>query len=314
MARSGAVRNMPFGSGDGFIASFRRFWQRSYASDYVGLIILLTAYMLIQFFMEPFHRMFSLDNLAIQYPHAVVERVSPLWLFLYAGVLPLAILVLWTVLFRPDVHKAHVTILGLFISLILTMFITDIIKNAVGRPRPDLIARCKPEKGTPEHALVTFEICTETDHHVLHDGWRSFPSGHSSFAFSGLGYLALFLAGQCHVFRPRTDLARVLFALTPLLGAALIAISRCEDYRHDVYDVTIGSLLGILIALFTYRRYYPSLRLAKCEVPYPNRADFAEGKVGKRRDEETRIQSAADYELDDLGEDGESYPLNNSRN
>lgn len=25
---------------------------------------------------EPFHRMFSLDNLSIQYPHADVERVS----------------------------------------------------------------------------------------------------------------------------------------------------------------------------------------------------------------------------------------------
>jgi hypothetical protein len=25
---------------------------------------------------EPFHRMFSLDNLSIQYPHAEVERVS----------------------------------------------------------------------------------------------------------------------------------------------------------------------------------------------------------------------------------------------
>ena len=25
---------------------------------------------------EPFHRMFSLDNIAIQFPHAEVERVS----------------------------------------------------------------------------------------------------------------------------------------------------------------------------------------------------------------------------------------------
>jgi diacylglycerol diphosphate phosphatase/phosphatidate phosphatase len=27
------------------------------------------------FFAEPFHRMFSLDNLAIQFPHAEIERV-----------------------------------------------------------------------------------------------------------------------------------------------------------------------------------------------------------------------------------------------
>lgn len=30
----------------------------------------------IQFLAEPFHRMFFLDNLAIGYPHAEVERVS----------------------------------------------------------------------------------------------------------------------------------------------------------------------------------------------------------------------------------------------
>lgn len=61
----------------------------------------------------------------------------------------------------------------------------------MGRPRPDLIDRCKPKEGTERDKLVGIEICTETEHHRLHDGWRSFPSGHSSFAFAGLGYLAL---------------------------------------------------------------------------------------------------------------------------
>ena len=28
-----------------------------------------------QFLIEPFHRMFSLDNLVIQFPHAEIERV-----------------------------------------------------------------------------------------------------------------------------------------------------------------------------------------------------------------------------------------------
>ena len=50
--------------------------QRSYAADYLGFVLLLTAYLFIVATVEPFHRMFSLDNLAIQYPHATVERVS----------------------------------------------------------------------------------------------------------------------------------------------------------------------------------------------------------------------------------------------
>jgi len=308
MARSGAVRNMPFGSGDGFIASFRRFWQRSYASDYVGLIILLTAYMLIQFFMEPFHRMFYLDNLAIQYPHAIVERVPVFWLFIYSIGVPLLSIVLFILLTNPNGHKIHVTTLGLFISLFLTSFITNVIKNAVGRPRPDLIARCVPTPGTPAHTLVTWEICTETDHHTLHDGWRSFPSGHSSFAFSGLGYLSFFLAGQLRVFRPRTDLARVLLALVPLLGAALIAISRCEDYRHDVYDVTVGSILGFLIARFSYRRYYPALKSSKCDTPYPvpSESTMVNGKQTKGKDEEEVIASAGQFEIGEDDSDEEA--------
>ena len=115
--------------------------------------------------------------------------------------------------------------------LLLTSFITDVTKNAVGRPRPDLISRCLPAAGTPKDILVNIEVCTEKDQHTLEEGWKSFPSGHSSFAFSGLGFLSLFLSGQMNVFRPRTDLGRALIAFIPILAAALIAISRCEDYR-----------------------------------------------------------------------------------
>ena len=77
-----------------------------------------------------------------------------------------------------------------------------------------------------------------------------------------------------HVFRPRTDLTRALAFLAPLLGALMIAVSRLEDYRHDVYDVTCGSLLGIITAYLSYRRYYPSLWSPSCDAPY-ERVDLA---------------------------------------
>ncbi|KAJ4303167.1 hypothetical protein N0V90_002060 [Kalmusia sp. IMI 367209] len=280
-ANSSTRRNASLAQSPGFVGAAARFWQRSYASDYVGLAILIAGWIVIQLLGEPFHRMFSLDNLSIQYPHADVERVSVTWLFIYAGAVPLGTLIVWALVVRPGAHKSHVTILGWFISLILTLFITDLIKNAVGKT-------------------------TTRSHRTLQARARDTrsPARHSSFAFSGLGYLALFLAGQCHVFRPRTDLARVLLALAPLLGAALIAISRCEDYRHDVYDVSTGSLLGILVAYYTYRRYYPPLRNSKCATPYPNPADSIVG-FSKLKDEEQRISGVGEYELDDIEEGDE---------
>lgn len=122
--------------------------------------------------------------------------------------------------------------------------------------------------------------------------------------------IARFLAGQTHVFRPRTDLARVLLALAPLIGAALIAISRLEDYRHDGYDVTTGSILGMLVAYFSYRRYYPGLKSRQCDTPYPSRAEWASSSgYGKLRDEEARADSSGTYSVDDMEHGTEHVPL-----
>ncbi|KAI5371068.1 putative phosphatidic acid phosphatase type 2/haloperoxidase [Septoria linicola] len=257
------------GSNDtGLWETARRFWQRSYAGDYLGVAILIAGFVVLKLFGQPFHSQFRLDDPRLQHPHAEVERVDIVWLLIYAGLLPLAILLVWAALIRPSPHQLHVTILGLVISILTTTFITDIIKDAVGRPRPDLIARCKPAQGTPRDAMISVEVCTEQNHHVLHDGWRSYPSGHSSFAFAGLGWIALLLASQLHVLRPRASLVVVLACLAPLMGAALIAVSRLEDYRHDVFDVVCGSLLGFAVTYGNWRRYYPSLMASGCEEPY----------------------------------------------
>ena len=225
---------------------------------------------------------------------------------MYAVLLPAAALLAWTFVLQPPAHKTHVTFLGFFISVVMACFLTDLFKDAIGRPRPDLIARCLPDGTAPPNKLVTVDVCTQTNQHVLHDGWRSFPSGHSSLAFSGLGWLSLFLASQNHVLRPRASLVVVLVCLVPLLGAALIAISRLEDYRHDVFDVVCGSLLGFAVALFHWRRYFPSLLAKTCDEPYPPPYNVSgsspTGTYRRARDEEEGdIQGLDPLETEDEG-------------
>ncbi|KAF1349789.1 phosphatidic acid phosphatase type 2/haloperoxidase [Delphinella strobiligena] len=298
----------PRAASNGHVAGIPgRIWYicQPYAADYMGLAILITLHILsgLFIFTEPFHRMFSLDDRRIQYPHADPEHVPVVWLLIYACVVPAAIITVWSLaFFKP--HKAHVTMLGFAISILLTLFITDIIKNAVGRPRPDLISRCVPvswecsRSGTPEHELITWERCTQTDHHLLHDGWRSFPSGHSSLSFTGFGYLAFFLMSQFRVFLPRAGLGRSMAAFLPFLGALLIATSRLEDYRHDVFDVVIGSSLGLCIAYFSWRRYYPALSSLNCHEPFSaHDDDNGLGRFGMIRDEEHMIGDARDFEM-----------------
>ncbi|RPB24521.1 acid phosphatase/Vanadium-dependent haloperoxidase [Terfezia boudieri ATCC MYA-4762] len=226
-------------------------WQESYALDWFGLLLISIGYVIL-LITEPFHRLFSLDDRRIQYPFAETERVPVSMLFVYSLALPVVIITTVALAsggkHKNKWHQLHVSILGLFLALQFTSFFTDLVKNGVGRPRPDLISRCKPREGTPEHELVSYLVCTETDHHTLHDGFRSFPSGHSSFSFAGLG----FLWGQMHALRKGSDVGRILIGLLPSLGALAIVVTRTEDYRHDVYDVTTGSIIGAMVAIYSY--------------------------------------------------------------
>jgi len=128
-----------------------------------------------------------------------------------------------------------------------------------------------PGSVDPPFGLTTFSICTQTDLVILNDGFRSFPSGHSSLSFAGQGFLAFYLAGKLHLFDKRGHAPKAWISLAPLSAAALVAISRTMDYRHHWQDVTIGSILGLTVAYFSYRQYYPHLADELSHRPYSPR-------------------------------------------
>ncbi len=109
-----------------------------------------------------------------------------------------------------------------------------------------------------------------------------------------------------HTLRPRADLARVLITFAPVIGAMLIAMSRMADYRHDVYDVSVGSILGALVSYFAYRRYWRPLRDVMCHEPWPSPLmDSSARRTGGSppKDEEEGVQDADEFDLDDLTDD-----------
>lgn len=232
--------------------------------DWVTVLGALILFLLLEHALSPFHRLFSLDNETLQFPHAKQERV-PIWLlFIVSYLIPALTIAGWSLVTKKGWRTIHISILGLTAATALTVFATALIKNGVGRPRPDLLDRCQPAAGTPTSGLVSISVCTTTDSHFLDEGFRSFPSGHSSYAFAGLGFLAFWMAGQVALFKapPRSWKSFLCFA--PLVGAAMVAVSRTEDYRHHWQDVTIGGLLGLVVGYFAYRQYFPALHSENC--------------------------------------------------
>lgn len=153
----------------------------SYLPDWIISIALAGGFFALDK-ISGFKRDFSLEDISLRHPFAVHERV-PNWLLLVisfaAPVVLLAIINLFTVRTFWDLHNSY---LGLVLSLSVTGVITQFTKLTVGRPRPDVISRCMPPAGSvdPPFGLTTASICTQTDIAILNDGFRSFPSGHSS--------------------------------------------------------------------------------------------------------------------------------------
>lgn len=228
-------------------------------SDLVTFVILGLSYIGV-WKIEPFEREFMLSDVRLQHHYTEVQQVSNTMLFVYSCVIPFVIIAICGVSLnrRLRVYKTFVALLGLILSVITTAVLTDALKNYIGRHRPDFIARCQPLEDAPTDVYVLAkDVCTTTDMDRLHDGFRTTPSGHSLISFAGLHYLTLWLMGQFIVGDPLVGSWRVILCFVPTLGAALIALTRTQDYRHHFVDIFIGSLIGIFLSWWNYFRLYP---------------------------------------------------------
>jgi diacylglycerol diphosphate phosphatase/phosphatidate phosphatase len=88
----------------------------------------------------------------------------------------------------------------------------------------------------------------------------------------------------------------------------MVAISRWEDYRHGVYDISAGSILGLVVAHFAYRKYFPALRSSRCDIPFP-----VPGDTVAHKQQDIEMGHAGNFELANDDESEEHLPLTSAR-
>ncbi|KAH1260724.1 putative lipid phosphate phosphatase 3, chloroplastic [Glycine max] len=216
---------------------------RTHKHDWL-ILLLLVLIVIGLYVIHPFHRFVGKDMMTdLKYP--LKSNTVPVWAVpIYAGLLPIVIFVV-VYIQRRDVYDLHHAVL----------VFTEAIKNAVGRPRPDFFWRCFPD-GKDVYDKWGDVIC-HGDKKVIKEGYKSFPSGHTSWSFAGLGFLSLYLSGKIKAFDRKGHVAKLCIVFMPLLFASLIGISRVDDYWHHWQDVFAGGLLGLTVATFCYLQFFP---------------------------------------------------------
>ncbi|KAK1552826.1 hypothetical protein Q3G72_024010 [Acer saccharum] len=227
---------------------------RTHMHDWI-ILLLLAVIEGVLFAIHPFYRFVGEDMMTdLKYP--LKDNTVPIWAVpIYAVLLPIVVFLL--IYFRRRcVYDLHHGILGLLYAVLITGVITDAIKVATGRPRPNFFWRCFPD-GVGNFKGPWGDVLCHGQKSDIKEGHKSFPSGHTSWSFAGLGFLSFYLSGKIKVFDRRGHVAKVCLVLLPLLVASLVAVSRVSDYWHHWQDVFAGGLIGLVVASICYLQFFP---------------------------------------------------------
>jgi len=259
--------------------------QFSFIIDW--FFIFLVAVATIPFnIITPFERQFRLDDDTISHPYKSETFSIPFLVIATIG-FPALIITIYHIIKRDFKYGFHQAVMGFCVSIVLALFVTSIIKISVGRFRPDFLSRCQVDITKVESIYKTYNIsnlidygprnlydtsiCTNPNKSIINEGRKSFPSGHSSFAFASLTYTSLFIAGKIHLYDGNFIFWKLLAVLIPNLFALYVALTRMSDYRHHWQDIVVGSLIGIIFSVISYFYYFSFLNSSEPYKPLQGR-------------------------------------------
>ncbi|KAF2194830.1 acid phosphatase/Vanadium-dependent haloperoxidase, partial [Zopfia rhizophila CBS 207.26] len=213
----------------------------------------------------PFYPVYP-EQIASEFSYPLWDEYIPTWMSaLISFAVPFAFIGLTSIFLVGSFWDADSAIMGLSYALVTSSLFQVFVKWIIGGLRPHFYEVCKP--GIHPYLLGqgyrgiynTRSICTG-DKREIDMALMSFPSGHSSAAFAGFIFLALYINAKYKVFADyhSRHWQLILFA-APILIAFLMGASKIIDYWHHWYDVLVGGIIGTLFAVWAYRMVYGSV-------------------------------------------------------
>lgn len=243
-------------------------WIKKYGLDWFTLLLLGGCALGI-FYAPPLSkRLFAIEfegqPVEYDYAYPVLKEIVPTWMSgaiaAASGTLVLAISQIWL----KSSKEFHRGMLCMITCLIAASWFQVICKIMIGGLRPNFLAVCKPDPskaGGLGYYGIYYDhtICTG-DKVAVYDALQSFPSGHSTAAFAGNIFIALYLNAKLKLWGgDYAPVWKLILVFLPLLAATLLSLCRLVDYTHHWYDIVTGAVIGVIFAFATFRMHYCSI-------------------------------------------------------
>lgn len=241
--------------------------------DKVGLAVGIVLLLALEFSpIPPIERYFVEQDPDLSHPK-LPNTVSTKALLFLGVVLPICILML---LRYAGWVPRRVSYFRLFyaylVAGVMQGIIVDILKNLVGRPRPNFFALCDYQyyreasdafriKGNDTLLQVYLQVTQSARPGIMSlcraagkDPWESrlsFPSGHTSYATVSWGFVALVATWSARE-RRAPAVVQGLALLLPLCVAVWVGVTRIQDYWHREDDVMAGGIVGLSAAIWAW--------------------------------------------------------------
>ncbi|KAF2203464.1 hypothetical protein GQ43DRAFT_262919 [Delitschia confertaspora ATCC 74209] len=247
-----------------------QWWKVSWLDLLTLLLCSLTA-LVIYTYVSPLPRRYfpiwnsngTIANPRLAYPYRP-EYITTFWSAIISFLVPFILIALIGTFLVGSYWDLDNALKGLGYALATATVFQVFIKILVGGLRPHWYAACDPSYSpvlpfSRANFMYDQRVC-RGDRGRVNEAMSSFPSGHSSAAFAGFTFLALYINAKFKVFADHHSRHwKLLLFVLPILTALLMALSKVIDYWHNWYDVLVGSIIGTLFALMAYRMVYTSV-------------------------------------------------------
>lgn len=207
---------------------------------FVFLLVGLNSVSFATYLFSPRHRDFSYDDPSLLRKYVSRESISfiPLTASIVITV-PLCFCAFKEALDVPINGTALLKhVFSLFFSISFAMMVVNILKVSVGRLRPDFVER-----------YLAFPPSLKGESHVVVEGRKSFPSGHTCASVIAATHMAAENLASVPGERIVSALFLLVFGvLAPSAYSVLVGLTRILDNRHHLSDVVAGGILGLMCA------------------------------------------------------------------